>query len=608
MNVKTSLEVGKDANKPEQLITEHIDIWTSAILAKSTSGRGSSKKYELYGISKLRELILELAVRGKLVPQDANDESASVLLEKIAAEKAQLIKDKKIKKIKKTKADGKVNEDEKPFDLPREWQWTRLNFITEINPRNTNVDDKTKASFVPMTLITTSYDGVHDSESRPWSEIKKGYTHFANGDIAIAKITPCFENSKAAIFRNLENGIGAGTTELHVARPFGEQVERNFLLLYFKSPNFLTMGQKLMTGSAGHKRVPRSFFESNPIPLPPLAEQKRIVAKVDELMLLCDQLEQQTEASIEAHATLVEVLLATLTDSTGADELAQNWARIAEHFDSLFTTEQSIEALKQTVLQLAVMGKLVPQNPDEEPASVLLEKLRKERSEWLQKTKEENPESKTMLKKLKKLSDASAPFGIPSTWKTAHLIDLCTYLVDCHNKTAPYVDSGIPIIRTSNIREREFCMTGMKYISEETYEYWSRRCPPKPEDIIFTREAPMGEAAIIPKGSVWCLGQRTMLIRPYHKYVSNQYLLLALTEPHLLERASEHAIGSTVKHLRVGDVENLNIPLPPLSEQHRIVAKVDELMAIYDQLKEKLKQSQKTQVQLTNALVDRALG
>lgn len=110
MNVKTSLEVGKDANKPEQLITEHIDIWTSAILAKSTSGRGSSKKYELYGISKLRELILELAVRGKLVPQDANDESASVLLERIAAEKAQLIKDKK---IKKTKADGKVNEDEK---------------------------------------------------------------------------------------------------------------------------------------------------------------------------------------------------------------------------------------------------------------------------------------------------------------------------------------------------------------------------------------------------------------------------------------------------------------------------------------------------------------
>ena len=407
MTVKTSLEISNDISKPEQLITEHIDIWTSAILAKSTSGRGSSKKYELYGISKLRELILELAVRGKLVPQDDNDEPASVLLEKIAAEKAQLIKEKK---IKKTKADSEVSEDEKFFELPNSWQWTRLNLITEINPRNTDVDDKTKASFVPMTLITTSYDGVHDSESRPWSEIKKGYTHFANGDIAIAKITPCFENSKAAIFRNLENGIGAGTTELHVARPFGDQIESNFLLLYFKSPNFLTMGQKLMTGSAGHKRVPRSFFESNPIPLPPLAEQKRIVSKVDELMLLCDQLEQQTEASIEAHATLVEVLLSTLTDSADADELAQNWARIAEHFDSLFTTEQSIEALKQTVLQLAVMGKLVPQNPDDEPASVLLEKIAEEKEQLIKEKRIRDNKSPA------KNNEASLNCELPLGW------------------------------------------------------------------------------------------------------------------------------------------------------------------------------------------------
>ena len=444
MNVKTSLEVGKDANKPEQLITEHIDIWTSAILAKSTSGRGSSKKYELYGISKLRELILELAVRGKLVPQDANDESASVLLERIAAEKAQLIKDKK---IKKTKADGKVNEDEKPFELPRKWQWTRLNFITEINPRNTNVDDKTKASFVPMTLITTSYDGVHDSESRPWSEIKKGYTHFANGDIAIAKITPCFENSKAAIFRNLENGIGAGTTELHVARPFGEQVERNFLLLYFKSPNFLTMGQKLMTGSAGHKRVPRSFFESNPIPLPPLAEQKRIVAKVDELILLCDQLEQQTEASIEAHATLVDVLLATLTDSADADELAKNWARIAEHFDSLFTTEQSIEALKQTVLQLAVMGKLVPQNLDDESASVLLEKIGEEKEQLIRekKIKKEKP--------LPAITDEEKPFKLRTGWVWGRVNDIAHLKGGFAYKSKEFLDVGTyQVIRMGNIR------------------------------------------------------------------------------------------------------------------------------------------------------------
>ncbi|PLT22446.1 restriction endonuclease subunit S [Psychrobacter sp. MES7-P7E] len=598
MNVKTSLEVGKDANKPEQLITEHIDIWTSAILAKSTSGRGSSKKYELYGISKLRELILELAVRGKLVPQDANDESASVLLERIAAEKAQLIKDKK---IKKTKADGKVNEDEKPFDLPREWQWTRLNFITEINPRNTNVDDKTKASFVPMTLITTSYDGVHDSESRPWSEIKKGYTHFANGDIAIAKITPCFENSKAAIFRNLENGIGAGTTELHVARPFGEQVERNFLLLYFKSPNFLTMGRKLMTGSAGHKRVPRSFFESNPIPLPPLAEQKRIVAKVDELMLLCDQLEQQTEASIEAHATLVEVLLATLTDSAGADELAQNWARIAEHFDSLFTTEQSIEALKQTVLQLAVMGKLVPQNPDEEPASVLLEKIAEEKEQLIKEKviKKEKP--------LPAITDDEKPFELPQGWTWCRLPEVGE-LARGKSKHRPrndptlFAKGSIPLVQTGDVARAENIIETYTSLYNEHGLAQSRLWPRN--TLCITIAANIADTALL--GFDACFPDSVVGFLTFDKAMDISYFdyYLRTAKNHL----EDFAPSTAQKNINLEILGSLLVPLPPLNELNSIAKKVEGLLSLCDQLKEKIQQSQETQVQLTDALVDRALG
>lgn len=196
----------------------------------------------------------------------------------------------------------------------------------------------------------------------------------------------------------------------------------------------------------------------------------------------------------------------------------------------------------------------------------------------------------------------------PKTWTCAHLIQLSQMLVDCHNKTAPYVEVGIPIVRTTNIRERQFIDRDLKFVSKETYDYWSRRCPPEPGDIIFTREAPMGEALIIPAGETWCLGQRTMLIRPMYEFVSNKFLLLALTEPHLLERASEHAVGLTVKHLRVGDVENLNIPLPPLAEQHRIVAKVDELMALCDQLTSRLQTSQQTQLALAESLVEGALS
>lgn len=588
----------------QEMITEHLDLWTGAVKHKSGTGRGNHGKIELTGIKKLRELILELAVRGKLVQQDPSDEPASALLDRVAEEKARLVKEGKIKKPRKL---PEISEEEKPFELPETWSWIRLGNISQINPRN-DAEDDLQASFIPMPLISTSYNGEHDQEPRLWREMKKGYTHFADGDIAIAKITPCFENSKAAIFSSLKNGIGAGTTELHVARPFGNTLNPRYVLLCLKSPRFLSNGERKMTGSAGQKRVPKDFFAGEPLPFAPLPEQHRIVKKVDELMTLCDRLEQQVGNQLEAHEVLVDTLLDALTRSSDATELAENWARVAEHFDTLFTTEASIEKLKQTILQLAVMGRLMEQNSDDESASSLLARLSKERQAWLEENKDKNPECATMLRKLKKLSSPNPPFDLPSGWEAAHLIQLCKILVDCHNKTAPYTPSGIPIIRTSNIREREFRLNDVKYVSKETYEYWSRRCPPEPKDIIFTREAPMGEAAIIPEGERWCLGQRTMLIRPMLNHINEEYLLLALTEPNLLNRATEKAIGSTVKHLRVGDVEALAIPVPPLNEQNRIVEKVNELMALCDQLKTRLSECGKTRSQLAETVVEQALS
>lgn len=265
--------------------------------------------------------------------------------------------------------------------MPDGWEWTTLTRIAEINPKIDVSDDEQEISFIPMPLISTKFDGSHEFEIKKWKDVKKGYTHFANGDIAIAKITPCFENSKAAIFSGLKNGIGVGTTELHVARPFSDIINRKYLLLNFKSPNFLKSGESQMTGSAGQKRVPR-FFENNPIPFPPLQEQERIIIRFTQLMSLCDQLEQQSLTSLDTHQQLVETLLGTLTDSQNVEELAENWARISEHFDTLFTTEASVDALKQTILQLAVMGKLVPQDPNDEPASELLKRIAQKKRNW----------------------------------------------------------------------------------------------------------------------------------------------------------------------------------------------------------------------------------
>jgi len=335
---------------PARLLVDHLDIWTGAVERKSGSRRGNGSKISLYGIDKLRSLILDLAVRGMLVPQDQSDGDAAELLKRAKQAINQAVARKQMRTPKAPKFEPPGTK------LPQGWVWARLIDIAQINPRN-EADDDSEASFVPMPLVSDRVDGAHETETRRWGDIRSGYTHFAEGDIALAKITPCFENGKAALFAGLENGIGAGTTELHVARPMLPDFDRRYLLLTLKTPRYLAEGEAGMTGTAGQKRVPRGYFELTPFPLPPLAEQKRIGVKVDELMALVDALEAGTRAGMEAHETLVHELLATLVNSQDADDLAQNWSRIETHFDTLFTTEASIDALKQTMVDLAIGGK-----------------------------------------------------------------------------------------------------------------------------------------------------------------------------------------------------------------------------------------------------------
>ena len=588
------------ADNAAALITDNIDIWTSAIKARATQGRGSSKKRELYGIKKLRELILELAVRGKLVPQDANDEPASTLLKRIAAEKAVLVKEGKLKKQKTLPT---VSGDEVAGGIPAGWIWTRLGEIAEIGPRNGEIADDADVSFVPMSLISKSYKGDHGSEDRTWSEVKKGYTHFADGDIAVAKITPCFENSKAAIFRGLKNGVGTGTTELHVARPIGNTIDRLYILLYLKAPQFLIIGETKMTGTAGQKRVPKEFFAGNPLPLPPLSEQHRIVAKVDELMALCDQLEQQTEASIDAHATLVENLLAALTQSADATELEQNWTRIADHFDTLFTTDHSIDQLKQCVLQLAVMGKLVPQDPNDEPAAVLLEKIAAEKTQLVKEKKIKKH------KALPPIGDEEKPFALPEGWEWCRLGSLTSVVTSgSRGWNKYYSDTGATFIRSQDIKydRLEFDNRAFVDLPRSTE---GKRTKVDLDDILITiTGANVGKAArieaVLDEAYV---SQHVSLIKLIDGSLAT-YLHLWLTGGHggrkeLLSQSYGDKPG-----LNLQNINELPVPVAPALHQKVVLAKVDQLLALCDQLKARLQQAQQTQLHLADALVVQAVG
>lgn len=257
-------------------------------------------------VTELRKAVLQLAVMGKLVPQNPDDPPASRLLKEIEVEKKRLVKEGKIKAPKSV---PEVKLGEVPYDLPRGWIWSTLAQVALINPRN-NAADSAEVSFVPMTLIGTGNDGAHEQEVRAWADVKQGFTHFAEGDIGVAKITPCFENSKACVFSKLKSGLGAGTTELHIVRPVAGTISPHYVLAYLKSPQFLLVGQTKMTGTAGQKRLPKEFVELNPFPLPPLFEQRRIVAKIDQLMSLCDMLEKQIDASTSKQTELLNALMA----------------------------------------------------------------------------------------------------------------------------------------------------------------------------------------------------------------------------------------------------------------------------------------------------------
>ena len=245
---------------------------------------------------KLRKSFLQEAIRGKLVPQIAEDGTAQELLEQIKAEKQELVKEGKLKRSALNDSvifrggDNRYYEkigkkcvditEEIPFSIPANWTWVRIRDVFRLNPKN-EADDDSMAAFIPMEKISAGYKSDFVFDTVKWGSIKKGFTHFANGDVAFAKITPCFQNRKSAIFHGLPNGIGAGTTELKVLRPYGNTIGRWYLLYFLESPYFID--EATFKGTANQQRIVVGYLENKLFPLPPKEEQQRIVAQIEKL-------------------------------------------------------------------------------------------------------------------------------------------------------------------------------------------------------------------------------------------------------------------------------------------------------------------------------------
>lgn len=562
----------------ENLITDHLDLWTAAVRPKSSAGRGSNSKLELTGIKKLRELILELAVRGKLVPQDPSHEPASVLLERITAEKAQLVKEGK---IKMPKALPEIGEEEKQFELPKGWAWCRLNDIINISSGDGLTSKQMAVDGDIPVFGGNGITGYHDKYNVSQPTLVIGRVGFYCGSV---HITP----QKAWV---TDNAFVTNFSYLNI--------DINFLFLLLKATdlneNDNATAQPVISGRKLYPIV---------VCLPPLSEQHSIVTKVDELMALCDQLEQCSESQLAAHQTLVETLLATLTDSGDADELAQNWARLSTHFDTLFTTEASIDALKQTILQLAVMGKLVPQDPSDEPASALLERIAAEKAQLVKekKIKKEKP--------LPAISEDEKPFELPQGWAWARGEDIADFVdPQPSHRTPPEVEDGVPYIGYTDIdHERGINFDNARKVSEVILQEHKERYQIKDGDFVFGKIGTLGKPFFLQAPFNYCLSANLILIQPRIGCTHPVYLATYLNSPTLYQTLDIQKTNSTHAVFGIKKARLLVVPFPPISEQHRIVTKVDELMTLCDQLKSRLQTSQQTQLALAESLVEGALA
>ncbi|EAB8930552.1 restriction endonuclease subunit S [Escherichia coli] len=549
----------------EKLIVDHMETWTSALQTRSTAGRGSSGKIDLYGIKKLRELILELAVRGKLVPQDPNDEPASELLKRIAAEKAELVKQGKIKKQKPL---PEISEEEKPFELPEGWEWVRFGNIYEMEYGNNLPQEKRSNSGEYNVYGSNGVVGTHNE--------------------ACIK-SPCIiigrKGSAGAL--NLSNQPACWVTDVAYSTIPPIAMVLEFVFIQFHTLGLDKLGKGIKPG------LNRNDAYSLVIAIPPRSEQKAIVSKVNELMSLCDQLEQQSLTSLYAHQQLVETLLGTLTDSQNAEELAENWARISEHLDTLFTTEASVDALKQTILQLAVMGKLVPQDPNDEPASELLKRIAQEKAQLVKegKIKKQKP--------LPPISDEEKPFELPEGWEWCRLGDCINLISGQHLKPDEYSDEFNDNFLPYITGPAEFGMIHPTY-SKYTNE---RRAIAEKGDILITcKGAGLGKLNIA--NTRIAISRQLMAIGAIG--INSTYLKITLDS--MYDYFQSKGVGIAIPGISREDVLEPTIMLPPVQEQINIIDQFMMINNILDCLKEKIKSAKQTQLHLADALTDAAIN
>ena len=429
-------------------------------------------------------------------------------------------------------ATGEVKciDEEIPFEVPKGWEWCRVSSLFQINPKVV-AEDNTSAAFIPMEAISAGYGSEFRYYEKEWGEIKSGYTAFADNDIAFAKITPCFQNRKSAIFEGLPNGIGAGTTELKILRTYGETINRWFVLYFLESPYFID--EATFKGTANQQRIIVGYLENKLFPLPPLAEQERIVDKIGLVMPIIDKYSKSQELLDKMNVELNE-------------------------------------CLKKSVLQEAIQGKLVPQIAEEGTAQELIEQIKAEKEKLVKEGKLKKSalndsvvfrgdDNKYYEQIGSEVTEIDISFDFPSTWSIARLNAVCQ------------LTDGLKTIGKQ-------CLLDAKYLRGKSSEtiVEQGKLVYKGDNIMLVDGENSGEVFIVPQdGYMGSTFKQLWISSPmYEPYV------LAFIQFYK-ETLRNSKKGAAIPHLNKELFYGLIIiGIPPLQEQRRIVQELEQSLQL----------------------------
>jgi type I restriction enzyme, S subunit len=545
-------------------------------------------------IPRLRNFILDLAVRGKLIEQDARDEPASELLKRIQAERANVNDGT----VSKNRAGSQVDIGQIPFELPELWAWSTLGQVSRYGlPEKVDSNKKISANTWVLDLEDIAKDNSRLiervlSSSRPFQSSK---TRFKRGDVLFGKLRPYLNKVLVA------DADGVCTTEIVPIRGFCG-IAPGYIRLVLKSSLTMKRINRLMYGM----KMPRLGTDdalSLSFPLPPLAEQHRIILKVDELMALCDRLEAAQAERESRKDQLVVASLQRLNKSTDKrdGEVFREHARLYfNHLPRLTTRPEHIQQLRQTILNLAVRGQLVPQDPNDEPATTLLNRL------------VENAKSYALDQGIAPLQPE--PIGeeiactAPSGWAWVRLCSLFKVITDGDHQPPPKSEGGIAFLTIGNITMGQLNFSNCRFVAKKYWESLASYRKPVFGDILYTVVgATYGRPAYVNSRRDFCVQRHIAILKPTDQ-MNVRFLCSLLASPLVYEQATRSTTGTAQPTIPLRPLRNFLVLLPPLAEQYRIVAIVDELMALCDRLETQLTITRTESRRLLEAVLHEALG